>query len=62
MRVHPQRVKLVNVSNEQRGRRWNGARRGGQDGQLFSVKEAREVRLEHDTARIAGAGLVEPGE
>ena len=47
---------------EQRGRRWNGARRGGQDGQLFSVKEAREVRLGHGFARIAGAGLVEPGE
>ena len=28
---------------EQRGRRWNGARRGGQDGQLFSVKGPRSA-------------------
>ena len=47
---------------EQRGRRWNGARRGGQDGQLFSVKEAREVRFVQALVRSAGDGLVEPGE
>ena len=47
---------------EQRVRRWNGARRGGHDGQLFSVKEAREMRFGHVPARIAGAGLVEPRE
>ena len=47
---------------EQRVRRWNGARRGGQDGQLFSVKEGREVRFGHVPARIAGDGLVEPRE
>ena len=43
-------------------RRWNGARRGGQDGQLFSVKEAREVRFVQALVRSAGDGLVEPGE
>ena len=51
---------VVNVSK--RGRRWKGARRGGEDGQLFSDKEAREVRFEHEPAQITGAGLVEPRE
>ena len=32
-------LEKVNVSN--RGRRWKGARRGGQDGQLFSDKAAK---------------------
>ena len=36
------------------------ARRGRQDGQLFSDKEAREVRFEQEPVRSAGAGLVEP--
>ena len=51
---------VVNVSK--RGRRWKGARRGGQDGQLFSVKEAREARFVQALVRSAGDGLVEPGE
>ena len=62
VRVHPQRVKLVNVSNEGADGMENGARRGGQDGQLFSVKEAREVRFVQALVRSAGDGLVEPGE
>ena len=38
------------------------ARQGGQDGQLFSDKEARDVRFEQEPARIAGAVLLEPRE
>ena len=40
----------------------DGARRGGQDGQLFSVKEAREVRFGHEPVQITDAGLVAPRE
>ena len=37
------------------------ARGGGQDGQLFPDKEAREVRFEQANARIAARGRAAPG-